>query len=164
MKPCRECQREISEQALACPGCGAPYPARARFDGFGFEYRSSLTVAGLPLVHVSFKFRPNPSHRARAGYGAPHPGQARACSEISRWHSRHGFMPSSLPRAGCLGARAGRRAGYRLVGFQRASAAPVGSTITLNQPTPGTSVASFMTFAPRDFAFWVAAPMSSTST
>jgi len=59
MKPCRECQREISEQALACPGCGAPYPARARFDGFGFEYRSSLTVAGLPLVHVSFKYRPN---------------------------------------------------------------------------------------------------------
>lgn len=44
---------------MACPGCGAPYPARARWDGFGFEYRSRLTVAGLPLVHVSFKYRPN---------------------------------------------------------------------------------------------------------
>lgn len=59
MKPCRECQREVSEQAAACPGCGAPYPARARWDGYGFEYRSRLTVAGLPLVHISFKYRPN---------------------------------------------------------------------------------------------------------
>ncbi len=44
---------------MTCPGCGAPYPARARWDGFGFEYRSRLRVAGLPLVHVSFKYRPN---------------------------------------------------------------------------------------------------------
>jgi hypothetical protein len=59
VKPCRECQREISEQALACPGCGAPFPARARFDGYGWEYRSRLTILGLPLLHVSFKYRPN---------------------------------------------------------------------------------------------------------
>jgi len=57
MKPCRECRREVSEQAFACPGCGAPYPARAEFDGFGFEYRSRLRLAGLPLLHVSFKYR-----------------------------------------------------------------------------------------------------------
>jgi hypothetical protein len=59
MTPCRECKREISEQALACPGCGAPYPARARWDGFGFEWRSKLAIGSLPLVHVSFKYRPN---------------------------------------------------------------------------------------------------------
>jgi len=59
MKPCRECRHEVSEQAVCCPSCGAPYPARAKWDGFGFEYRSSVTVAGLPLLHVSFKFRPN---------------------------------------------------------------------------------------------------------
>lgn len=59
MKPCRECRREVSEQAMACPSCGAPYPARARWDGYGFEYRSKLTLLGLPLVHVSFKYRPN---------------------------------------------------------------------------------------------------------
>ncbi len=58
-RPCRECHREVSEQAMACPQCGAPYPARATFDGFGFEYRSRLAVAGLPLLHVSFKYRPN---------------------------------------------------------------------------------------------------------
>ena len=27
MKPCRECQHEVSEQAAACPQCGAPFPA-----------------------------------------------------------------------------------------------------------------------------------------
>jgi hypothetical protein len=59
MKPCRECQREVSEQALACPQCGAPYPARASWDGWGYEYKSQVTIAGLPLVHISFKYRPN---------------------------------------------------------------------------------------------------------
>jgi hypothetical protein len=59
MKPCRECQREVSEQALACPQCGAPYPARASWDGWGYEYKSGVTIAGLPLVHISFKYRPN---------------------------------------------------------------------------------------------------------
>jgi len=59
MKPCRECKHEISEQALACPNCGAPFPARERWDGWGFEYKSKLTLFGLPLVHVSFKYRPN---------------------------------------------------------------------------------------------------------
>jgi hypothetical protein len=59
MKPCRECRREVSEQALACPQCGAPYPAREKWDGWGYEYKSSLTVGGLPFLHVSFKYRPN---------------------------------------------------------------------------------------------------------
>jgi H+/Cl- antiporter ClcA len=26
MKPCRDCQKQISEQAFACPNCGAPFP------------------------------------------------------------------------------------------------------------------------------------------
>jgi hypothetical protein len=59
MKTCRECGREVSEQAFACPGCGAPYPARARWDGWGYEYRSAASVAGLPLLHISFKYRAN---------------------------------------------------------------------------------------------------------
>ena len=59
MKPCRECRREISEQAFSCPQCGAPYPARESFDGWGFEYKSPLTIAGWPLLHISFKYRPN---------------------------------------------------------------------------------------------------------
>ena len=59
MKPCRECQHQVSEQAFACPQCGAPYPARESWDGWGYEYKSKVTLAGLPLVHISFKFRPN---------------------------------------------------------------------------------------------------------
>ena len=59
MKSCRECQHQVSEQAMACPACGAPYPARAKWDGWGFEYKSAATFMGLPLLHISFKFRPN---------------------------------------------------------------------------------------------------------
>jgi hypothetical protein len=59
MKPCRECRREVSEQAFSCPQCGAPYPARVSWDGWGYEYKSQTTIARLPLLHVSFKYRPN---------------------------------------------------------------------------------------------------------
>ena len=40
MKPCRECKREISEQAMTCPQCGAPYPTRERWAGWGIESKS----------------------------------------------------------------------------------------------------------------------------
>jgi hypothetical protein len=59
MKPCRECQHQISEQAMACPNCGAPFPAKEKWDGWGFEYKSQTTFLGLPLVHISFKYKPN---------------------------------------------------------------------------------------------------------
>jgi len=59
MKPCRECDREISEQAVACPHCGAPFPAKDKWDGWGFEYKSEATLLGLPWVHISFKYRPS---------------------------------------------------------------------------------------------------------
>ena len=59
MRPCRECQHEISEQAMACPHCGAPFPAKKKWDGWGFEYKSEATFLGLPLLHISFKYRPN---------------------------------------------------------------------------------------------------------
>ncbi len=59
IKLCRECQHEISDQAPACPHCGAPFPAKEKWDGWGFEYKSATTLMGLPLVHISFKYRPN---------------------------------------------------------------------------------------------------------
>jgi len=59
MKACRECQHRVSEQAAACPQCGAPYPTREKWDGYGFEYKSQATLFGWPLVHISFKYRPN---------------------------------------------------------------------------------------------------------
>ena len=59
MKPCRECKHEVSEQAPICPNCGAPRPAKEVWDGWGWEYKSKDTLLGLPIVHVSFKYRPN---------------------------------------------------------------------------------------------------------
>ncbi len=59
MKPCRECRHPISEQAVACPNCGAPFPWKEKWDGWGFEYKSKATLIGLPLIHISFKYRPN---------------------------------------------------------------------------------------------------------
>jgi hypothetical protein len=58
MKKCRECSREISEQAMTCPSCGAPYPAKEKWSGYGFEYKSPITIFGLPLLHISFKYSP----------------------------------------------------------------------------------------------------------
>ena len=59
MKPCRVCQHDVSEDAPACPSCGAPYPAKAKWDGWGYEYKSRMVIFGLPLIHISFKYRPN---------------------------------------------------------------------------------------------------------
>jgi hypothetical protein len=59
MKNCRECRHAVSEQAISCPQCGAPYPAKEKWDGWGFEYKSRAALFGLPLVHISFKYRPN---------------------------------------------------------------------------------------------------------
>ena len=59
MKPCRECEHQVSEQAVSCPSCGAPHPAKEKWDGYGFEYKSKARLFGMPLLHISFKFRPN---------------------------------------------------------------------------------------------------------
>jgi len=60
MKHCRECQHDISEQAMVCPQCGAPSPAREKWDGWGlFEHKSKATICGIPWLHISFKYRPN---------------------------------------------------------------------------------------------------------
>jgi hypothetical protein len=44
---------------MSCPNCGAPLPAKEKWDGYGFEYKSETTFFGLPLVHISLKYRPN---------------------------------------------------------------------------------------------------------
>jgi hypothetical protein len=59
MQECRVCRHNVDENAFACPGCGAPYPAKEQWDGWGFEYKSKLTLLGLPFIHISFKYRPN---------------------------------------------------------------------------------------------------------
>ena len=61
MVKCRKCRQDVDEQAFACPQCGAPFPAKETWDGWGYEYKSEQTVLGLPLIHISFKWRPNRS-------------------------------------------------------------------------------------------------------
>ena len=58
MKTCRECQQQVEEGARKCPHCGAQYPDHPK-DGWGFEYKDKNTLFGLPIVHISFKYRPN---------------------------------------------------------------------------------------------------------
>ncbi len=48
MVRCGQCGREISEKALACPGCGAAGDGAMKL----FEYRSKRTMRGIPLIHV----------------------------------------------------------------------------------------------------------------
>ena len=63
---CPECQREVSDRAYACPGCGHPLPGaglrpnmypfgtRGLGSAFPYEYKSSKTLFGLPLVHIVY--------------------------------------------------------------------------------------------------------------
>ena len=51
---CRECGAEVSDQARACPRCGAPQPADQAWSGTGYEWKSSRTFGGFPLVHIAF--------------------------------------------------------------------------------------------------------------
>lgn len=56
---CRECGHNVSQQAITCPNCGILYPAREKWDGWGYEFKSRQTLFGLPLIHISFKYRTN---------------------------------------------------------------------------------------------------------
>ena len=51
---CRECKNQVSEEAVACPRCGAPWPARPEWKGRGIDWKSKRTLWGYPLVHVAF--------------------------------------------------------------------------------------------------------------
>ncbi len=50
---CRECQAQVSTEAMICPHCGAPGPGQQVFLRRGFEWKSSRTFLGYPLVHVA---------------------------------------------------------------------------------------------------------------
>ena len=58
---CPECQRSISDKALNCPHCGYPLrqsdeisSERGYLGIYGYEYKSSLTIFGMPLVHIVY--------------------------------------------------------------------------------------------------------------
>ena len=54
---CPECQREVSDQAQACPGCGHPLGETAFRPGaapYRYEFKSHVRILGLPLVHIVY--------------------------------------------------------------------------------------------------------------
>ncbi|KJU86583.1 hypothetical protein MBAV_001222, partial [Candidatus Magnetobacterium bavaricum] len=51
---CRDCAREVSAEAFACPHCGAPYPYRGSWNGTGVDWKSDIKVMGYPLVNVAY--------------------------------------------------------------------------------------------------------------
>ena len=74
---CRECNHRVSEHAQACPGCGAPFPTKAQWDGWGYEYKSKANIFGIPLLHISFKYRRK--------HGIPVPVVARGVISIGQF-------------------------------------------------------------------------------
>lgn len=52
--PCRDCSLPVSLDAVTCPQCGAPRPALREWNGDGYEWKSTTTLAGWPLVHIAF--------------------------------------------------------------------------------------------------------------
>ncbi len=54
LSECRECGDQISDQAVSCPHCGAPYPARQVWKGWGVDKEFGPRIFGYPLVHISF--------------------------------------------------------------------------------------------------------------
>ncbi len=65
---CRTCRREVSTEARLCPHCGAPYPTRQNWRGFGYEYKSKQRIFGMPLVHVAFGRDKNGKMRVARGF------------------------------------------------------------------------------------------------
>ena len=82
MKKCRECNHEVSEQAMTCPHCGAPRPAKPDWDGWGFEYKSKVRLMGIPCstsrsstARTAFRFRHGeslPSDSSLSGFSRCH--------------------------------------------------------------------------------------------
>jgi len=53
LAPCRECRREVSDEAPRCPHCGAPRPAVQDWRGTGYEWKSQASYLGYPLIHIA---------------------------------------------------------------------------------------------------------------
>jgi hypothetical protein len=54
LTPCRECGKHVSHEAQSCPHCGAPFPWKKEWNGWGREWKSKATLFDIPLVHVAY--------------------------------------------------------------------------------------------------------------
>jgi len=63
---CRECGQPVSTEAFSCPHCGLPLRP-VRFPSYGFEWKSSRTFLGYPLVHIAIGRTPEGKLRVARG-------------------------------------------------------------------------------------------------
>jgi len=59
LRRCTDCHIDVAGPADACPTCGGALTPQGGTPGWGYEYRSPVVVLGLPLIHVSCRYRTN---------------------------------------------------------------------------------------------------------
>lgn len=67
---CPECGKSVSNRAQACPHCGYPInTSRGNIQtiAFGYEYKSSAMLFGMPLVHIATGVSPDGRPRIAKG-------------------------------------------------------------------------------------------------
>ncbi len=64
---CRQCQQSVTPELVNCPNCGAPRPAQQEWNGEGYEWSSTGTWMGYPLVHIAFGCGPDGKARVARG-------------------------------------------------------------------------------------------------
>lgn len=62
MTACKECGKEISDQAKSCPSCGAPAPK----DGMGLFGKAALSLGGVLLLFIVIGAATGPSNDPKA--------------------------------------------------------------------------------------------------
>jgi len=111
---CQNCEREVPNEALTCPPCGAPRESKSP----GFEWKSRGTWAGQPLVHIAFGC--DESGRARTARGIIAIGQRAvgvvACGIIAGGMLAIGFVAIGFFSLGIVSIALGCAAGVNAIG------------------------------------------------
>ena len=142
IKTCRNCEREIQNDGLTCPHCGAPCGPQST----GYEWKSRGTWAGQPLVHIAFGC--DETGRPRTARGIVAIGQRAvgvvACGIIAGGMFSIGFVAIGFFSLGvvsiALGCAVGLNAigpvaiGVTAVGAVAGGLAPFGSRILFTTP------------------------------
>ena len=66
---CRECKQQIFNHELQCPHCGCDKPEQ-KWLLYGWEYKSRAKIFGIPLVHISLRYK---RRRKKSGRFFPRP-------------------------------------------------------------------------------------------
>ena len=121
LRPCRACKHDISTDAVMCPKCGAPFPARTTANVSGYEWKSKATLFGWPLVHVAFGRDKNGKLRVAKGIVAIGQFGVGAVT-VAQFGGRGSVWPGAVRSRACRGRSVRRRADrHRAVRLRRAA-------------------------------------------